>query len=64
MKNKEKQKEKDVEKNSNWQGVDKAPGEEKGKKEKLSTTDLKGKKVDGDPELENDQPIAQKHNKE
>jgi hypothetical protein len=60
MKNKNQQKDKHPERNSSWQGVDKAPGEEKGKKEKLKMTDLKGKKVDGDPELESDQPVRQK----
>jgi hypothetical protein len=29
------------------------------KKQKLTMDDLKGKKVDGDPELESDQPIDQ-----
>ncbi|HTE13401.1 MAG TPA: hypothetical protein VK645_20620 [Chitinophagaceae bacterium] len=32
---------------------------EKGKKQKLTMADLKGKKVDADPELESDQPIDQ-----
>lgn len=45
---------------SNGQGVDKAPEGEEGKKEKVTNTDLKGKKVDGDPELESDQPVEQK----
>jgi hypothetical protein len=31
----------------------------KDKKQKLTMDDLKGKKVDGDPELESDQPIDQ-----
>ena len=47
----------DLQLNSDWEGVDKAPGEEKGKKEKVTTKDLKGKKVDADPEKESDKPI-------
>jgi hypothetical protein len=43
--------------NSNLQGIDKAPGEEQGKKEKVTPTNLKGKKVDGDPEEETDKPL-------
>jgi hypothetical protein len=43
--------------NSNWQGVDKAPGEEQGKKEKVTRDDLKGKKIDGDPSKESDKPL-------
>ena len=46
--------------NADLQGNDKSPGEEKGKKEKLTMDDLKGKKVDGDPSLEEDQPMQQK----
>jgi hypothetical protein len=42
--------------NSDFEGVDKAPGEEKGKKEKVTTKDLKGKKVDADPAKESDKP--------
>ena len=34
------------------QGTDKDPAEENGKKEKVTTKDLKGKKVDADPEEE------------
>jgi hypothetical protein len=64
MKDKNQQKDKHPERNSNSQGVDKAPGEEKGKNEKLKMTDLKGKKVDGDPELESDQPVKQKSDNE
>jgi hypothetical protein len=60
MKNKKKQQ--SYERNINWQGVDKSPGEEKEKKEKVTMTDLKGKKVDADPEKESDQPIKQKEN--
>ena len=40
-----------------FEGVDKAPGEEHGKKEKVTPADLKGKKVDGDPVKEEDQPL-------
>ena len=43
--------------NSDFEGVDKAPGEEKGKKEKVPTRDLKGKKVDADPGKESDKPL-------
>jgi len=37
------------------------PGKKKDKNKKplLTTADLKGKKVDGDPELESDQPLEQ-----
>jgi hypothetical protein len=35
--------------NADKQGVDKEPGEEKGKAEKVTPEDLKGKKVDADP---------------
>lgn len=45
------------ERNTDQQGVDKAPGEEKGKAEKVTSTDLKGKKVDADPSRESDQPV-------
>jgi hypothetical protein len=38
------------------QGVDKAPGEEHGKKEKVTNRDLKGKKVDADPSKDSDKP--------
>ena len=46
--------------NAGRQGVDKDPDLEKGKKEKVTTKDLKGKKVDGDPENERDQPLDQR----
>ncbi len=36
-----------------------APNKENNKKPLLTPTDLKGKKVDGDPSLETDQPIDQ-----
>ena len=42
--------------NSQQQGNDKAPGEEKGTTEKVTNKDLKGKKVDADPTKENDKP--------
>lgn len=42
--------------NEQWQGVDKDPAEEKGKAEKVTSRDLKGKKVDADPESESDKP--------
>lgn len=47
---------KDLQLNSDLQGVDKAPGEESGKKEKVTHRDLKDKKVDGDPAKKSDQP--------
>lgn len=42
--------------NADQQAVDKAPGEERGKKEQVTNKDLKGKKVDADPEKESDKP--------
>jgi hypothetical protein len=42
--------------NADWQGVDKPPGEEKGKAEKVTQKDLKGKKVDADPTRDADKP--------
>ena len=42
--------------NSDQQGVDKAPGEERGKQHKTSRENLKGKKVDADPSQESDRP--------
>jgi hypothetical protein len=42
--------------NRNQQGVDKAPGEERGRGEKLTSKDLKGKKVDADPSQQKDRP--------
>jgi hypothetical protein len=56
-KQKKKSEAEDLQLNADWEGVDKAPGEEKGKKEKVTTKDLKGKKVDGDPEKESDKPV-------
>ena len=46
-----------LQRNAGRQGVDKAPGEEKDKAEKVTNADLKGKKVDADPEKESDQPV-------
>lgn len=45
--------------NKDFEGVDKAPGEERGKGEQVKTEDLKGKKVDADPEAPFEQPIRQ-----
>jgi hypothetical protein len=45
--------------NSDLEGNDKAPGEEQGKAEKVTLNDLKGKKNDGDPSLEEDRPLKQ-----
>lgn len=45
--------------NKDQQAVDKAPGEERGEGEKVTKNDLKGKKVDADPELPEEQPIRQ-----
>jgi hypothetical protein len=45
--------------NEDWQGNDKAPGEDLGKQEKVTEDDLKGKKVDADPSLEKDQPASE-----
>lgn len=44
--------------NQDQKGVDKAPGEEKGHGELVTNNDLKGKKVDGDPSREEDQPLG------
>lgn len=43
--------------NAGKQDVDKSPGEERGKGEKVTTEDLKGKKVDADPSDKKDQPV-------
>lgn len=45
--------------NSDLEGNDKAPGEEQGHAEPVTTEDLKGKKNDGDPSLESDKPVEQ-----
>ena len=54
--NKEKDKKNTRPTNANLEGNDKAPGEEQDKAEKVTNNDLKGKKVDADPELESDKP--------
>jgi hypothetical protein len=41
------------------QAVDKSPGGERGKKEKVTPLDLKGKKVDADPINPDDQPAKE-----
>ena len=51
------------ERNSNWQGVKKSDEAEKEKGQKFTMDDLKGKKVDGDPEKESDQPLDRKYTK-
>lgn len=43
--------------NADRQGIDQMPDKEKGKKEKVTPDDLKGKKVDADPEKESDKPL-------
>jgi hypothetical protein len=43
--------------NRDFEGNDKAPGEESGIAEQVSKDDLKGKKIDADPAYE--QPIRQ-----
>jgi hypothetical protein len=45
--------------NKDQQAVDKNPGEERGKSEKVTNEDLKGKKVDRDMDRESDEPIRQ-----
>src|SRR5688500_2407053 len=45
--------------NKDQQAVDKAPGENVGEGEQVTKEDLKGKKVDRDPDLSEDQPIRQ-----
>jgi hypothetical protein len=42
--------------NKDQQAVDKSPGEERGKGEKVSNKDLKGKKVDADLSQQKDRP--------
>jgi len=51
-------KKKNIAGNRDQQAVDKAPGEERGKGEKVTLRDLKGKKVDGDPSKESDKPVT------
>ena len=43
--------------NADWQGVDKDPKEEKGKSEPVEMVNLKGKKVDADPQDPDDDPV-------
>lgn len=43
--------------NSDRQGIDKDPKEEKGKQEQVTEKDLKGKKVDADPSTEDGKPV-------
>jgi hypothetical protein len=50
-------KKKKVADNRDQQGVDKAPGEERGYGEKVTLRDLKGKKVDADPSKKSDRPV-------
>ena len=45
--------------NADLEGNDKLPGEEEGKAEKVTNRDLKGKKVDANPELNSDKPVRQ-----
>jgi hypothetical protein len=59
----EKKGDNDPQLNESRQGVDKMPSEEKEKKEKVTPDDLKGKKVDGDPTKEEDQPLSRKYSK-
>ncbi len=54
-----KSEEDDLPSNADWQGVDKSPGEEKGKAEKVTKNDLKGKKVDADPQIQTGKPLEQ-----
>jgi hypothetical protein len=42
--------------NKQKQDIDKAPGEGRGKGEKVTSKDLKGKKIDADPSQEKDRP--------
>lgn len=48
----------DEEDTRNMQGVDKAPGEETGKGEKVTKKDLKGKQVDADPSTKKGKPLG------
>ena len=43
--------------NADRRGIDPMPDKEKGKREKVTEDDLKGKKVDADPEQESDKPL-------
>lgn len=55
----EKKRDEQVPSNKDQQGVDKAPGEERGKGEQVTNDDLKGKKVDRDMTRDSEQPIRQ-----
>jgi hypothetical protein len=44
-------------KNKDQQAVDKRPGEERGKGEKVTNNDLKGKQVDADPSTKEGKPL-------
>jgi hypothetical protein len=59
MANDKKTEKENLQSNADWQGVDKAPGEEKGKAEKVTKDDLKGKKVDADPTRDADKPLEE-----
>jgi hypothetical protein len=48
----------DEEENTSEQGIDKAPGEEKGKGDKVTNKDLKGKQVDADPSAKEGKPLS------
>lgn len=43
--------------NQNRQGIDKMPGQEMGKGDKVTMKNLKGKQVDGDPSTEEGKPL-------
>jgi hypothetical protein len=47
----------DEDMNRSQQAVDKAPGEERGKGEKVTMKDLKGKQVDADPSTKKGKPL-------
>lgn len=47
----------DEKKNKDQQAVDKKPGEERGKGEKVTSKDLKGKQVDADPSTQEGKPL-------
>jgi hypothetical protein len=47
-----------LQRNRNEEGVDKAPGEERNKGEKVKPEDLKRKKVDADPSQKKDRPTT------
>lgn len=48
----------DEEENISRQGIDKAPGEERGKGDKVTNKDLKGKQVDADPSTKAGKPLG------